>query len=128
MADGMPLNARHPAPATFDDPRQVSNRVAPPVYHFDRFQLDAGERQLLADGAAVAIPPRAFDLLTVLVERAGKPVSKGELLDRVWPNLVVEENNLQVQVSALRKILGAQAIVTIPGHTRMASGSWNSRH
>jgi TolB-like protein len=51
----------------------------------------------------------------VLVKRAGQLVSKAELLDRVWPGVVVEENNLQVQVSALRKILGPEAIATIPG-------------
>src|SRR6266496_3845227 len=83
---------------------------------FGGFELQPGERRLLLDGRPTAVGPRAFDMLIVLVERAGKLVSKGELLDRVWPNLVVEENNLQVQVSALRKILGAQAIVTIPGH------------
>jgi len=70
----------------------------------------------LVDGHPAVVGPRAFDLLIVLVERAGKLVSKSELLDRVWSNLVVEENNLQVQVSALRKILGPEAIATIPGH------------
>jgi non-specific serine/threonine protein kinase len=64
----------------------------------------------------MAVGPRAFNLLVALAERAGKLVSKDELLDLVWPNLVVEENNLQVQVSALRKILGADAIATVPGH------------
>ncbi len=49
------------------------------------------------------------------MERAPEPVSKAQLLDLVWPGLVVEENNLQVQVSTLRKLLGPQAIVTIPG-------------
>ena len=58
----------------------------------------------------------AFDVLVVLVERAGALVSKEALLASAWPGLVVEENNLQVQVSALRKLLGAQAIATVPGH------------
>ena len=65
--------------------------------------------------AVVALGPRAFDLLVALVERAGQLVTKETLLDRVWPELVVEENNLQVQISALRKILGQEAIATIPG-------------
>ncbi len=60
--------------------------------------------------------PRAFDLLLVLVRHAGVLVRKEQLLAEAWPGLVVEENNLQVQVSALRKILGPQAIETIPGH------------
>ena len=58
---------------------------------------------------------RAFDVLLTLVERAGQLVSKRQLLELVWPDLIVEENNLQVQISALRKILGAHAIVTIAG-------------
>lgn len=58
---------------------------------------------------------RAFDVLVVLVERRERLVTKDELLETAWPGLVVEENNLQVQVSALRKILGPHAIATIPG-------------
>ena len=56
-----------------------------------------------------------FDLLVALVARAGRLVTKNELLDLVWPGLVVEENNLQVQISALRKLLGPSALATIPG-------------
>jgi non-specific serine/threonine protein kinase len=63
----------------------------------------------------VALGERAFDVLLALVERAGRLVAKDELLDLVWPGLVVEENNLQVQVSTLRKILGAAAIATSAG-------------
>ncbi len=58
---------------------------------------------------------RAFDLLVALVERRHRVVTKNELLDVVWPGLVVEENNLQVHISALRKLLGQDAIATIPG-------------
>lgn len=58
---------------------------------------------------------RAFDVLLALVERAGQLVTKDELLAQVWPGVVVEENNLQVQVSALRKILGPSAITTTAG-------------
>ena len=70
---------------------------------------------MLASGEPVVVGPRAFDVLVALVERAGQLVTKEELLERVWPKLVVEENNLQVQVSALRRILGQQAIATIAG-------------
>ena len=86
-----------------------------PDYRFGRFLLQPAAQRLLVDGKAATLGPRAFDLLVALVERAGQLVSKAELLDRVWPGLVVEENNLQVQVSALRKILGPDAIATIPG-------------
>ena len=82
---------------------------------FGRFELQQEERRLLADGQPVALGARAFDLLAVLVERAGRLVAKNELITLVWPGLVVEENNLQVQVSTLRKLLGPDALVTIPG-------------
>jgi TolB-like protein len=84
-------------------------------YRFGTFELQPNERRLLAGGEPVVLGPRAFDLLVALVERPGQLVTKKELLDCVWPSLVVEENNLQVQVSALRKILGQEAIATIPG-------------
>ncbi|MBQ1762686.1 MAG: nitrite reductase small subunit NirD [Aquincola sp.] len=67
------------------------------------------------DGQPIALGARAFDLLITLVEQRHRVVSKGELMDQVWPGLVVEENNLQVQISALRRVLGAQAIATVPG-------------
>jgi predicted ATPase/DNA-binding winged helix-turn-helix (wHTH) protein len=82
---------------------------------FGRFEVIASERQLLVDGAPYPVTPKAFDLLLVLIERAGHLVTKNELLDAVWPRVVVEENNLQVQISALRKVLGPAAIATIPG-------------
>jgi predicted ATPase/DNA-binding winged helix-turn-helix (wHTH) protein len=83
--------------------------------NFDRFRLLPALRQLLQDGRPVAIGSRAFDLLHALIEHRDRVVSKQELLDLVWPDVVVEEANLHVQVSALRKILGSNAIATIPG-------------
>ncbi|MCC6198255.1 MAG: helix-turn-helix transcriptional regulator [Burkholderiales bacterium] len=85
------------------------------TYRFGRFQMDPAQRRLLVDGRAVALGQRAFDLLLTLVERRDRLVPKRELFDVVWPGLVVEENNLQVQVSALRKLIGNQAIETVPG-------------
>jgi predicted ATPase/DNA-binding winged helix-turn-helix (wHTH) protein len=82
---------------------------------FGRFELDAERHALLEDGQPVPLGSRAFDLLGALVTRAGELVTKRELLAQVWPGLVVEENNLQVQVSTLRKLLGASALSTIPG-------------
>ena len=82
---------------------------------FDRAEVRLPERQLLVDGRPVALGARAFDVLQSLLERRGRIVTKNELLDLVWPGMVVEENNLQVQVSTLRKLLGPQAIATIPG-------------
>lgn len=84
-------------------------------YRFDGFELDTSERLLYREGQPVGLGARAIALLTALLGRPGRLLTKAELLDRVWPGLVVEENNLQAQVSALRKVLGAHAIVTVPG-------------
>jgi adenylate cyclase len=84
-------------------------------YRFGRFELDFATRQLLADGQPVALGARALDILLTLIERRERLVTKDELLELVWPGLVVEENNLQVQISALRKVLGAQTIATVSG-------------
>ena len=82
---------------------------------FGNFELQPERRCLLQAGEPVAIGTRAFDVLLALAERSAQVVTKSELLDLVWPGLVVEENNLQVQISSLRKLLGPQAIATIPG-------------
>src|SRR5215471_4169700 len=84
-------------------------------HRFGRFELRPGEGVLLAEGAPVAIGARAFDLLVAFAEKPGALITKDELLATVWPGLVVEENNLQVQVSTLRKVLGPSALSTIPG-------------
>jgi TolB-like protein/DNA-binding winged helix-turn-helix (wHTH) protein/Tfp pilus assembly protein PilF len=73
---------------------------------FGRFRLLPHRRELRADGLAVELGSRAFDILMVLTEARGALVTKDEILSRVWPDTVVEENNLVVQISALRKALG----------------------
>src|ERR1022692_4806789 len=75
------------------------------LYEFGPFQLDPPERLLLCDGQPVPMTPKAFDLLVVLVERGGHLVEKDELLRTVWPGSFVEEGNLSVMVSVLRKAL-----------------------
>src|SRR4030095_12386749 len=70
---------------------------------FGRFELRPSERVLFAGGAPGALGARAFDLLVAFVDRPGALITKDELLATVWEGLVVEENNLQVQVSTLRK-------------------------
>jgi non-specific serine/threonine protein kinase len=85
------------------------------IYRFGRFEVNPGTRQLLVDAWPAPLGARAFDVLLTLVERRDRLVTKDELLQLVWPGLVVEENNLQVQISALRKMLGMEAIATIPG-------------
>lgn len=85
------------------------------TYRFGRFEVRPAQRSLLVDGAAASLGARAFDVLVALIERRDRVVGGDELFDLVWPGLVVEENNLRQQVAALRKLLGAQALVTVPG-------------
>jgi TolB-like protein/DNA-binding winged helix-turn-helix (wHTH) protein/Tfp pilus assembly protein PilF len=89
-------------------------------YEFGPFRLDPLKRRLLRGGEALRLTPKAFDLLLVLVEESGRTVEKDELLERVWAGTIVEENNLNQNITALRKLLGdsrqeSQYIATIPG-------------
>src|SRR5262245_45393649 len=84
-------------------------------HRFGRFRLLPAERELRVGSDVIPLGPRAFDVLVVLVSAAGQLVPKDEIFQRVWPGLVVEDNNLQVQISSLRKILGYDAIATMPG-------------
>ena len=72
-------------------------------------------RRLRIDGSDRAIGARAFDVLAYLHSNAGRVVTKVELLEHVWADLNVEESNLTVQIAALRKMIGARAIATVPG-------------
>jgi predicted ATPase/DNA-binding winged helix-turn-helix (wHTH) protein len=96
------------------------------AYRFDRAEVRPAERRLLVDGAPAKLGARAFDVLLALIERRDRLVTKNELLDAVWPDLVVEENNLQVQVSTLRKLLGPQAVTTVPGRGYRFSAALDS--
>ena len=84
-------------------------------YQFERFEISADSRQLLLDGVVQSVGARAFDMLLCLVEHSNRVVSKDELLELIWPGLVVTENNLSVHVSTLRKLLGVQAVLNVPG-------------
>ena len=75
-------------------------------YDFYRFHLDPRHRLLLSDNKTVAVTPKAFELLVLLVERAGRLVEKSELLRTIWSDVSVEEGNLSVLVSQLRRVLG----------------------
>src|SRR5688572_7714660 len=87
---------------------------------FGDFQIDRDRRLLLRHGEVVPLQAKAFDVLTLLVQKRGEVLSKNELMDTVWENQFVEENNLTVHVAALRKALGEtknqhKFIVTVPG-------------
>ncbi|HSW07718.1 ATP-binding protein, partial [Aquabacterium sp.] len=95
-------------------------RLAAPTrpLHFGpggRFELRPAEYRLLVDGQPAALGGRALDLLMALAAYPSELRTKGELLDIVWPGLVVEENNLRVQINTLRRLLGEDAIATVPG-------------
>lgn len=83
--------------------------------HCGEVEIDATQRRVLVNGVPTKVGGRALDVLLALVERRDRVVPKRELMEVVWPRLVVEENNLLVHIVALRKLLGPQAIVTIPG-------------
>src|SRR5262245_10605512 len=87
---------------------------------FGPFRLDLRQRKLLKAGAPVAINRRPLDILLALASAKGGVVSKDELMGQVWPGQVVEENAIQVQISALRKVLadgnsGEHHVMTVPG-------------
>ena len=89
-------------------------------FRFAGFELDRVKRLLLENGRPVTLSPKAFDLLLTLVESRGEVLTKDELLEKVWPDQIIEEGNLKVHISALRKALGQSGdehrfIVTVPG-------------
>src|SRR6266853_4705550 len=91
-----------------------------PAITFGPFRLFAAQRLLLEGEKPVRLGSRAFDILTALVERAGEVVGKEDLIARAWPRTFVEEANLKIQVSALRRVLGdgqggRRYIATVPG-------------
>jgi TolB-like protein/Tfp pilus assembly protein PilF len=94
---------------------------------FSTFVLRPHERQLVSDGKVLPLGARAFDVLRVLALRAGDLVTKTELFEQVWPGVVVEENNLQVHISTLRKLLGADQIATVAGRGYRFTGRIHSR-
>ena len=102
--------------------------VAPAGIAFGRFLLLPHRRELLADGRPVKLGGRAFDVLMALIEAHGAVVSKNALMARVWPDRIVEENNLQWQISALRAAFGADRnlIRTVSGRGYQFTGKINA--
>ena len=111
-AGRFPRDSGRPNLAAMDDGRPTGSSSS---YRSGAIEIDAAQRRVLIDGMPAKIGARAFDVLLALVERRERVVPKHELMDLVWPRLVVEENNLLVHMVALRKLLGPRAIATIPG-------------
>lgn len=101
-------------------PNIAANELSPLSYEFGPFRLDVAKRLLLREGQTVALTQRLFETLLALVENSGRVIAKDELMSKLWPDTVVEEANLTVNISTLRKVLGETAgehryIATIPG-------------
>ena len=99
---------------------------------FAEFELDTAHRRLMREGEQVVLNPKAFDLLVFLAENRGRVVTKDEILDGVWDGQFVEEANLTVQMSTLRKALGEkknspQFLVTVPGKVTNSSPTSTSK-
>lgn len=95
------------------------SRVEPQVYEFGPFRLIVPERRLLRRGKNIPLTAKVFDLLLFLLQRSGQVIEKGDLMSEIWPDSVVEEANLSVNIFTLRKALGErsgdrQYIKTIP--------------
>src|SRR5206468_10066482 len=93
-----------------DPPQHRADRSSPAAartaLEFGRFRVLLRQRLLVADGVPIELGTRGFDLLLVLLEADGSLVTKDQLVSRVWQGVVVAEENLKVQISALRKALG----------------------
>ena len=91
------------------------------LYEFGAFRVDASKRLLARDGTPVPLTPKVFDTLLHLVRHSGTPLGKDELMRAIWPDTVVEENNLNQNISILRRVLGDgrtehRYIATVPGY------------
>src|ERR1700689_822194 len=99
------------------------------VYESGGWEVDLATRELRTRGDSVALGRRAFAIFAVLVQSAGKLVTRDEIMARVWPDTIVGENTLEVHISAVRKALGAdrQTLRTSPGRGYRLEGGWTIR-
>src|SRR6188508_611742 len=94
----------------------------PKIYRFDRFSVDPAKRLLIKENSElIHLTPKVFDTLLYLVRNAGKVLEKDELMSEIWTDSVVEENNLNQNISILRRLFGEKPgeqrfIVTVAGH------------
>src|SRR3981189_2338890 len=96
------------------------------VYESGEWEVDLARRELRARGVPVPIGGRAFEIVEILVESAGELVTKNDLMGRVWPGAIVEENTLQVHIYAIRKALGSDRgmLKTASGRGYRLFGNW----
>ena len=98
------------------------------VYGSGEVEVDLGRRELRVRGVSVPIGGRAFEIIEILIEAAGELVTKNDLMNRVWPGAIVEENTLWVHISAVRKALGPERglLKTVAGRGYRLTGTWRS--
>jgi non-specific serine/threonine protein kinase len=104
-------------------------QIEPRVFESRGWEVDLAKRELRAHGAAIPVGSRAFEIIETLLESAGELVTKEDLMRRVWPGLVVEDNTVQVHIAAIRKALGADRsmLMTISGRGYRLLGDWTTR-
>ena len=97
-----------------------------PVYKFGAWEIDLARREMRLNGIPTELGSRAFEIIETLIHSAGELVDKYDLMNRVWPGAVVEENTLQAQISAIRKALGPDRglLKTIAGRGYRLLGDW----
>src|SRR5215471_15077440 len=101
---------------------------APASFEFGRFKILPQRREILADGRPMELGGRAFDVLVVLIGANGAVVSKEELMSRVWPGRIIEDNNLHAQIKALRKAFSDHDLIrTIVGRGYQFRGEVRAR-
>src|SRR2546425_7640360 len=113
------MSLRKPEDSLKKSMKALMSKQDAPVYEFGQFRADAAERRLLKDGAPVPLPQKTFDTLLILLRHSGHLMTKDELMELIWPGVVVEENNLEQRISVLRRTLGADSngvsmIETVP--------------
>jgi DNA-binding winged helix-turn-helix (wHTH) protein/tetratricopeptide (TPR) repeat protein len=84
----------------------MSKEISPKIYEFSGFRLEEAQQRLLFNGEPVALKPKILDLLRYLIQSRGQLIAKDDLMREVWPDTIVEENNITVSMSILRKTLG----------------------
>jgi non-specific serine/threonine protein kinase len=99
------------------------------VYESGEWEVDLARRELRARGVPVPIGGRTFEIIEVLVQAAGELVTKNDLMGRVWPGAIVEDNTLQFHISAIRRALGPdrEMLKTASGRGYQLLGAWTSR-
>ena len=109
--------------------RVVPEQRQKPVYAYLDLEVDLARRELRVRGEPVHLGGRAFEVIEVLIQAGGETVNKYDLMDRVWPGAVVEENTLQFHISAARKALGHNrgVLKTVFGKGYRLLGEWTLR-